>query len=110
MIDWSRVDELKDEIGADDFGEVVALFLDEADEVAARLGAGPDPARIEAELHFLKGSALNLGFTDLAQLCQEGEKAAAAGQGAGIDLGAVIDCYAASRRAFESGPGRSAAA
>ena len=31
MITWSRVDELADEIGADDFAEVVALFLDEVE-------------------------------------------------------------------------------
>ena len=29
MIDWPRVKELKDEIGAEDFGEVVDLFLEE---------------------------------------------------------------------------------
>lgn len=110
MIDWSRVDDLKGEIGADDFAEVVALFLDEADEVVARLTAGPDPSRIEAELHFLKGSALNLGLAALAQLCQEGEKAAAAGQAAGVDLAAVVACYGASRQAFEGGRAQRSAA
>jgi hypothetical protein len=29
MIDWDRVQELRDEIGAEAFGEVVELFLEE---------------------------------------------------------------------------------
>ena len=39
MIDWGRVRDLRSEIGADDFAEVVAMFLDEADEVIARITA-----------------------------------------------------------------------
>ncbi len=48
----------------DDFAEVVEMFLEEADEVAGRL-RGAAPTDVEAELHFLKGSALNLGFASL---------------------------------------------
>ena len=33
MIDWSRVNELRDEVGAEDFEEVVELFLEEVEEV-----------------------------------------------------------------------------
>ena len=29
MIDWQRVNELRDEVGAEDFEEVVDLFLEE---------------------------------------------------------------------------------
>ena len=36
MIDWGRVKDLRSEIGAEDFSDVVALFLEEADEVIAR--------------------------------------------------------------------------
>ena len=32
MIDWTRVSELRDEVGAEDFDEVVELFLEEVDE------------------------------------------------------------------------------
>ena len=38
MIDWDRVTELKQTIGATAFAEVVLLFLDEADQSVARLG------------------------------------------------------------------------
>ena len=34
MIDWARVSELRDEVGAEDFEEVVQLFLAEVEDVA----------------------------------------------------------------------------
>lgn len=102
MINWDRVAELRDEIGAEDFAEVVALFLEEADEVVARLSRCADAKAVESALHFLKGSALNLGFSDLAQQCQEGERRAACGQ-QDIDTAGVALCYAASKAAFEDG-------
>ncbi|QLQ20348.1 MAG: Hpt domain-containing protein [Exiguobacterium profundum] len=77
MIDWLRMSELRDEIGQDGFDEVVDVFLEEADEVLARLIQDPLPT--QEDLHFLKGSALNLGFVAVAQLCQEGERLLAAG-------------------------------
>lgn len=101
MIDWDRVAGLRHEIGAPDFAEVVEMFLGEADEVVARLRAGKPYPTLEAELHALKGSALNLGFEELAALCSGGERAAAAD--APVDLVEVARCYAGSRAAFEVG-------
>ena len=101
MIDWDRVASLREEIGDADFEEVVEMFLAESDEVVARLLAGkPDPT-LEADLHFLKGSALNLGFRHLAALCSAGEKCAAAG--APVDVPEVAESFVATRRAFEAG-------
>lgn len=102
MIDWDRVRELRSEIGADDFGEVAAMFLDEADEAVARLAPGLSAKAMEADLHFLKGAALNLGFVALSGLCQEGERRAAAGDFS-VDLEAVRSVYRASRASFEAG-------
>lgn len=102
MIDWSRVAELRDEIGSEDFAEVVALFLEEADEVVARLPFCDDAKQQESALHFLKGSALNLGFDRLAQLCQDGERRAAAGS-ADLEGAVVAEIYAASKAEFERG-------
>jgi HPt (histidine-containing phosphotransfer) domain-containing protein len=99
MIDWQRIKELRNEIGAKDFDEVVALFLEEADEVVARLPRAESASAIESDLHFLKGSALNLGFTDLAQMCQLGERRAAAG-GADMPIERVQAVYATSRSTF----------
>jgi HPt (histidine-containing phosphotransfer) domain-containing protein len=102
MIDWERVDELRDEVGADDFAEVVELFLEEVDEVIERLRSAPDPASFEAELHFLKGCALNLGFSAFSVLCGNGEKTAAGGHPASIDIAAVVDSFDRSRAEFLS--------
>ena len=41
MIDWTRVDELRNEVGNDDFLEVAELFLEEVDEVISRLTDAP---------------------------------------------------------------------
>ncbi|WP_332307225.1 Hpt domain-containing protein [Pseudorhodobacter aquimaris] len=79
------------------------MFLEEADEVAKTIGAGIEPDAVESALHFLKGSALNLGFRELAQLCQIGEKAAANGKASTIDLGKVISVYEGSKASFAQG-------
>jgi len=110
MIDWERVADLRSEIGKDGFDEVIALFLEETDEVIARLSAKPDPARVERDLHFLKGSALNLGFRTLADLCQDGERRAAAGNAARVDVAAVVRSYHASKAGFRTGLAQASAA
>ncbi|WP_442970022.1 hypothetical protein [Roseovarius sp. ZX-A-9] len=43
MIDWSRVAELRSEIGAEDFDEVVELFLEEVEAEISVLRAGCPP-------------------------------------------------------------------
>jgi HPt (histidine-containing phosphotransfer) domain-containing protein len=102
MIDWERVKELRAEIGAEDFGEVAVMFLEEADEAVGRLSQQLSAKAVEADLHFLKGAALNLGFDALSGLCQDGERRAAAGD-TDIDLEAVRAAYFASKAAFENG-------
>ena len=101
MIDWERVEELRDEIGPEDFGEVVELFLDEVEEVIERLRAAPDLTTLEADLHFLKGSALNLGFRSFSTLCQAGEIAAASGKPETVDLAKVVQVFFDSKAAFQ---------
>lgn len=103
MIDWGRVDELRLEIGDDGLAEVVDLFLDEVEEVVTRLSSQPDPRRLEEDLHFLKGSAWNLGFAEFGALCQEGERQAAGGLGGQVGLGVILDRYQQSKTAFLAG-------
>lgn len=98
MIDWDRVNELRDEIGAEDFAEVVEIFLEEVDEEMAKLSDDADQKDMEATLHFLKGSALNLGFSHFSELCQNSEIAARAG--ATADTAALKSSYAASKSEF----------
>lgn len=110
MIDWIRVEDLRSEIGAEGFGEVVALFLEETDEVIGRLSGPHDAAAIGKSLHFLKGSALNLGFGELAALCQDGERLAGQGAAELVDLGQVVAAYQLSKQAFLAGLTRLSAA
>jgi HPt (histidine-containing phosphotransfer) domain-containing protein len=109
MIDWKRVEDLREEIGADDFLDVAGMFLEEADQTIDRLSSGADAAQIGPLLHFLKGSALNLGLVDLARLCQDGEKAVNIGQTA-FDPVQLSSVYAASRAALIAGLARESAA
>ncbi len=80
MIDWARIDGLRDDFGAEGFADVVAIFTEETGPVVERLATGcsPDPL---ADLHFVKGSAVNMGLTDLVAICRRGEAALAAGLG-----------------------------
>lgn len=103
MIDWKRVEELRAEIGADGFAEVADMFLDEAEQAVRAMTNDPAPEEVEAQLHFLKGSALNLGLSDLAAICQAGERKAAAGYGALVDLAQVARVYQASRALLLAG-------
>lgn len=90
MIDWMRVAELREEVGEDDFDEVVTLFLEEVADSLAPLRSDPicsDPAPF---LHALRGSAANLGFAPVGQICEILE---AKCTGAPMDLAAVVKAY-----------------
>lgn len=102
MIDWTRVKELRGEVGAEDFDEVVELFIEEVDEVTARLKSTQQSTDLEADLHFLKGSALSLGFKEFAALCQSGETASAQGRSGDVDLATILSSYDASKSTFLS--------
>ena len=100
MIDWNRVAELRDEVGPEDFGEVVELFLEEVEGVLSRI-TGPDGSTaLEQDMHFLKGSALSLGFQAFSAMCQDGERAAASGATDQVDIAAIATKYEASKAEF----------
>lgn len=90
MIDWNRVDELRTEVGPEDFIEVVDLFLEEVDEIIDRFRNGAQEENLEETLHFLKGSALNIGFSHLATLCSH----------AGTAPSAIVAAYDAACQEF----------
>lgn len=92
MILWSRVNELRDEVGPEDFKEVIDRFRGDTDR-----------GQLEQDLHFLKGSALNLGFAEFSDMCQSGERLAAAGKADTVDLAAIVDSYDRSKIAFFDG-------
>ena len=103
MIQWSRVRQLRDEVGADEFDEVVDIFLEEVQDVIAKLRADTARTEMEQNLHFLKGSALSLGFDSFSKLCQDGERRAASGGSAGVDLTAILAAYDESKALFQDG-------
>lgn len=102
MIDWTQLDGLRADMG-DSFDEVVEVFLQEVDEGMGKLDNAGDSAALAAQLHFLKGAALNLGFSDFAAQCAAGEARAQQGQARGVDIDALRRCYADSRGAFFAG-------
>lgn len=103
MIDWNRVENLREEIGADAMGEFVALFLEEVEAEIEKLRDLSDRQDLEAQLHFLKGGALNLGFAAFSDLCHAGEVAAAEGQAHCVDLARILTCYETSKTVFLEG-------
>ena len=97
MISTERLDELKSEVGEDDFGEIVTLFIAESDGIVGRLKGAPTPTEAEDLLHALKGSALNLGFDRLASLCKEGEGRLAGSEAWGLQVDRILDVYEQSK-------------
>lgn len=106
MIDWAHVGDLKADMG-DSFDEIVTVFLQEVDDAMGRLAPSQGWAALAADLHFLKGAALNLGFVAFAAQCSAGETRAASG--AEVDLDSLADCFMQSRGEFLAGLGRRAA-
>lgn len=96
MVDWNRVNDLRREVGEENFDEIIAMFLEETDAVIHRLSWQTSAKVLENDLHFLKGSALNIGLATLAGLCQLGEKQAALGD-TDIDLSRIAKVYQLSR-------------
>ena len=102
MIDWTRVAELRGEIGAEDFDEVAELFLMEVEDTLSQLNdAVNDAPQMQELMHFLKGSALNLGFADLSDMCSKGEENAGNEQ-INVDIASLKNLYAQSRALFET--------
>ena len=95
LVDETRLRALREEVGDDGYDEVLALFLAESDEAVGRLEVWAGGEIPGAELHFLKGIALNLGFDDLAALCRKAEK------GDGFDPAALRRVYDQTRLAME---------
>ncbi len=101
MIDWTRIDDLKEELGEDDFEEVFEIFLDEVQESVDSLKAAPTGQALEAILHSVKGNAVTVGFSKLAELAGAGE--INAGQGTDVNLLDIATAHDLSKEAYASG-------
>lgn len=105
MINCSRVRQLRDEVGASEFEEVVNIFLEEVNEALTRLRNDTARTEFEQNLHFVKGSALSLGFEALAKLCQDGERQSAQGNSQVVDLANILSVFERSASEFKTGLG-----
>lgn len=81
-VDWDRLNELRSDIGEEDFADVACLFVAELQETLD--GLAPDTAKA-ADFHFLRGSAANLGFVTLVAACTAAEVACNAGNLPDVD-------------------------
>ncbi|MEO0369906.1 MAG: Hpt domain-containing protein [Pseudomonadota bacterium] len=110
MIDWDRVTQLKEEVGEEDFQEVVDIFLEEMGDEMKTFSPDLSATELEAKMHFLKGAALNLGLSKFAELCRFGEDSAREGHTDTVGTAAVIACYQESIDVFTAALDGSAAA
>ncbi|PKQ12649.1 MAG: histidine kinase [Alphaproteobacteria bacterium HGW-Alphaproteobacteria-1] len=105
MINWNRVRELRYEIGPEAFEEVIDLFLEEVETGIDDMSDGMGVSERREQLHFLAGSALNLGFAAFAELCQAVERGQRTAQ-----TEEIRTCYARSRAEFFANIGKAIAA
>ncbi|MEX3017422.1 Hpt domain-containing protein [Gymnodinialimonas hymeniacidonis] len=87
-VDWERLNELKDDIGEEDFADVATLFVSELQDTLSGMQVATAAAE---DFHFLRGSAANLGFTALVAACSRAEAAAKAGEAP--DVAAVKSAF-----------------
>jgi histidine phosphotransfer protein HptB len=90
-IDDAQIGQLRD-LGADDFHQLIQLFLDEGASRVARMRAledEGDAASLANVAHTLHGTSAAFGATRLAELCARIEQVAP-GEG-GVDFSALVD-------------------
>lgn len=102
MIDWAQVKQLEEDVGSEDLADVVTLFLSEVDEAVEALQSLPKDSapEVAAALHFLKGSAFNLGFQEFGDYCAAGETQAHGGDTESVSFQAVERLYLDSKSLF----------
>jgi HPt (histidine-containing phosphotransfer) domain-containing protein len=99
MIDTERLAELREEVGAEDLAEVVALFCEEVEETLDRIRRHPS-GNLGEDLHFLKGSALNIGMSEVGQLCLAAEKSWRSDTSNPPDLAPIMHAFRKARQAL----------
>ena len=92
MVNWDRITELQEEVGEEDLAEVLALFCEEVEEALGALSTA-DAGTLKSQLHFLKGSALNIGLDQVSTLCREAEQSLAGDPQSVIAVEAIRTAY-----------------
>lgn len=96
MVNWDRISELREEVGEDDLAEVITLFCEEVEEVLETLDTAP-ASDLPGHLHFLKGSASNIGFEAVSNRCQSEETRLKQDPSAVPDLAGIRNDYKMSK-------------
>lgn len=100
MLDLSRIEELRADFGSDDLTEVLMVFCAEIDDALNTLADAPLETRL-SQLHFIKGSAMNVGLEVLGHLCSAEEiRLAAASPGTPPDVDTIRQAYDTGVRAL----------
>lgn len=99
MIDWGRVDELREEVGEEDLVEVIDMFCEEVEEVLAGL-ASASSAELPGQIHFLKGSAQNIGISSVSDLCKSFEDAMRSDSAFTPDIAGLVSAFGEARTAL----------
>ena len=73
MIDWEQVATLQTAVGRDDFSTIMCVFFKEVEEANAQLTMDVTTDQFRDILHFVKGSALSVGFVELSEQCAQAE-------------------------------------
>ncbi|MDT0681499.1 Hpt domain-containing protein [Roseicyclus sp. F158] len=73
MINWKRISDLRRDVGQDLFDRLLPDIFADLDTRAFRLETAPDEDLAFA-FHAMKGSALNLGLTEVIELSTAGER------------------------------------
>lgn len=97
MIDWDRIAELTTEVGEGELAELLDIFFEEVEETIENLLTDTGP--IDAEtMHFLKGSAANIGMSELKMLCEAAETALAFSPQSNVDLTSIDIAFRKARQ------------
>ena len=100
MIDWIRIDELRDEVGQDDFGDIVGVFFEEVQEALENLRRSDTVVTLLGQLHFLQGSALNLGFSNFAAICRNEENSLQKDSSHTVEIDKICGAFSSSKQQF----------
>lgn len=103
MINWNRINDLTNDIGAENIDEVIEVFLEEVEDVLATLKADCSMNDLRHARHFLRGSAMNLGFDELGKLCTSEDPAGFTNVETAAFIGKMKSVYDASKTEFLSG-------
>ena len=102
LINWSRIEALKEDVGREDVKEVIDLFINEIQQVIDKIPAQMEAENIADDLHFLKGSALSLGFQELSCVCQTGYEAFSKTPRGAFEIDNVRACFETSKAEFDA--------